>query len=768
MEQTIRLLFVLCLLVPGISVSVHAQNRQTVRVGVYHNPPKISVSEDGVVGGFHAELIEAIADVNEWDVEYVAGPWTDMLDATEAGEIDVMVDVAWSEERMVRFAFNSEAVILNWAVVYTGPGFRPQSFLDLEGRTIALMEESIHTTGQTGFSGLAESLGIGFSARMVPDYTEAFSAVSRGDADGAVVNRIFGTEFSESFGLIRSPIIFNASSIRYAFPLGGTLTTNLIEQIDQTLRELKADSASVYYDLIDRYFSDLVTERALVPPWLVALAASLAGVAFTMLLLISRLRAEVRIRRQMEATLVETARDAERANQAKSRFLANMTHEIRTPMNAIIGYSDLLQRDAGLSPKQRHALESINRSGEHLLALINDVLDMARIESGKLSLELSSFDLNTTVTDAIHVVHAIGEKAGVQIRSVLPADEQVFVRSDEPKIRQIIINLVTNAIRHSGSAVVEVSMRIHQDASRQCEIIVRDYGVGVNGEKQEAIFQSFASGDNQHSAGAGLGLAISRTYARALDGDITIQSPLSDGSSGTEFNFSFRYEAAEEPERLGRVPSDKRIRMLDPSQPPVSVLVVDDRETNRDILHELLEPIGFSVRSVDSGEACIGLLENWVPKLILMDIVMEGMDGVSAVKAIRKLPPPAGSVRIIALTASALLGERSRILQAGADAFMFKPIREQKLLRAIGELLELTYIYEDQAITPSSAGTLSDESIPRDIAAKLAAAARLGSRRDVERILDESDLSETVKTKLSSCAREFRFQDLVQMVEEGA
>ncbi|TVQ27629.1 MAG: response regulator [Spirochaetaceae bacterium] len=765
-KRTRATLFTLLLVLAGYT-ALSAQELQTVRVGVYHNPPKITVYPDGTVGGFHAELLDVIATENDWEVEYVPGIWTDMLDATETGEIDIMVDVAWSEERQARFAFNAEAVILNWAVVYTAPGFRPQSFLDLADRRVALMENSIHTTGQTGFTSLATSLELNFEPVTVGDYSAAFQKVADGDADAAVVNRIFGAEFAEEFGLIRSPVIFNASSIRYALPHDGELTGHLIQQIDDTLRVLKNDNTSIYYTLVDRYFSDLVSERASVPRWIIALTAGLALIAFTMLILVSRLRAEIRIRKQTESALVETTREAESANQAKSTFLANMTHEIRTPMNAIIGYSDLLQRDSSLTEKQRRSLEAINRSGEHLLALINDVLDMARIESGRLSLELSTFDLTATVTDALNVVHAIAEKEGVQISQNVHPDNPELIQSDEQKIRQVIINLVSNAVRHSRSPRVEVETQITHTPRRRCQITVRDFGIGIPQNTQDAIFHSFDSGTNSTTAGAGLGLVISRTYARALDGDITVRSPLRDGRSGTEFCFVFTFEPASSSIVRSQTTSNAQIRMIDPSQPPISILVVDDRETNRDILKELLESAGFLVRCVESGEACLSTLESWVPHLILTDIVMPGMDGVSTVKAIRELPEPARSVRIIALTASALLEERSRILRAGADAFMFKPYREQQLLRKIGELLPVQYIYEQTGYGSAETADEHSTEIPADIAEQLATAARLGSRRTIEAVLETADVSSQIKSELKTLARTFRFQEIIRRTEES-
>ncbi len=763
---TRAMLFTLLLVLAGCT-ALSAQELRRVRVGVYHNPPKITVQPDGTVGGFHAELLAVIAAENNWEIEYIPGFWTDMLDATESGEIDIMVDVAWSEERQARFAFNAEAVILNWAVVYTAPGFRPQSFLDLADRRIALMDDSIHTTGETGFTSLAASLELDFEPVVVGDYSTAFQEVSDGKADAAVVNRLFGAEFAEAFGLVRSPVIFNASTIRYALPRDGELTGDLIRQIDETLRELKNDNESIYYSLVDRYFSDMVTEGASVPRWIIALTAGLALVAFTMLILTSRLRAEIRVRKRTEAALVETTREAESANQAKSTFLANMTHEIRTPMNAIIGYSDLLQRDKSLTEKQRHSLEAINRSGEHLLALINDVLDMARIESGKLSLELSSFDLSATVADALNVVHTIAEKERVQITQNRKPGDSGLIQSDEQKIRQVIINIVSNAVRHSGSPRVEIETQITQTPGRYCQIIVRDFGIGIPQEEKEAIFRSFDSGASSTSAGAGLGLVISRTYARALDGDITVRSPLSDGSSGTEFCFRFAFEPASSSIVHSQTTPNQRIRMIDPSQPPIRILVVDDRETNRDILRELLESAGFLVRCVESGEACLSMFETWIPHLVLTDIVMQGMDGVSTVKAIRDLPEPARSVRIIALTASALLEERSRILRAGADAFMFKPYREQQLLRKIGELLPVQYLYEQAGNGHAETSDEHAATIPADIAEQLATAARLGSRRTIEAILETADVSSQIKSELKTLARTFRFQEIIRRTEES-
>jgi ABC-type amino acid transport substrate-binding protein len=329
-----------------------AQEVESVRIGVYDNPPKIYVDEQGEVSGFHAELIQAIAEKNEWEIEYVRGRWEELLRMTEAGEIDIMPDVAYSRERDRRFVFNEETVFINWASVYSRTGFRPQSFIDLGGARVTTMEGGIHTTGEMGIVNLARSLRINIQILPVDDYRTAFEAVKDGKADAAVVNRIFGNTYGSEYGLNRTSIIFNPVSIRYALPKPSPRTAVLAAELDAALIELKNNESSVYYHLLDEYLAGYVEETSRVPLWLLAL---LGGVTLLLVILV--------------VTLVY------------------LKKEIRTPMNAIIGYSELLQRSPEIGQDQKRRLEIINESGEHLLALINAVLDMSRIEADRVTVE---------------------------------------------------------------------------------------------------------------------------------------------------------------------------------------------------------------------------------------------------------------------------------------------------------------------------------------------------------------------------------------------
>jgi len=256
-------------LIVGMGFFVSAQEAcpTTVRVGVFENPPKIFTDENGNYVGFHVDVIEDIANKEGWIVEYVHGHFNEGLDKTEKGDIDIMVDVAWSEPRAERFAFNNEAVFINWASIYAKKGFRPTLFKDLEGKTLAGLEGGIHSTGPYGFIQLAKSFRIDIDYILVQDYADVLAAVDEGKADAGAVNRIFGNTYWRDYDIEETPITFNPIEARYALPKNGTHTACLIEKLDVHLRELREDKQSIYYKSIDKYMKDFLAEVKVTPPW---------------------------------------------------------------------------------------------------------------------------------------------------------------------------------------------------------------------------------------------------------------------------------------------------------------------------------------------------------------------------------------------------------------------------------------------------------------------------------------------------------------------
>jgi PAS domain S-box-containing protein len=426
-----------------------------------------------------------------------------------------------------------------------------------------------------------------------------------------------------------------------------------------------------------------------------------------------------------ELRVAKTAADA--ASAAKSAFLANMSHEIRTPMNAILGFTQLMRHEKGLTERQRQQLGIINSSGEHLLALVDDVLEMSKIEAGRISVHPSAFDLHSLLHEMGSMFELRAQAKGLGLRVAFEDDVPRFVVTDENKLRQVLVNLLGNAVKFTDEGRVELRVMAHRNDEGQLRLFaeVRDTGMGIAPENMERLFHYFeqiAYGP-EGQLGTGLGLTISREFVHALGGEIRVESELGVGSA---FKFDIAIEAATVNEVAGKNEA-RRVTCLCPGEPRHRILVADDAPDNRELLVELLEPIGFDVRSVANGREAFDEFEEWRPRLILMDMRMPVMDGYEATRRIRSAPG-GNDVAIIGVTASAFAEMRQGVFDAGVDEFVVKPFREGELLDKIGKLLNLRYVYEKRAegAEPETADTLDSAALamlPVDLRSRIKRAA---------------------------------------------
>lgn len=401
-------------------------------------------------------------------------------------------------------------------------------------------------------------------------------------------------------------------------------------------------------------------------------------------------------RKRLEAELIKAKDAAEAANRAKSAFLANMSHEIRTPMNAILGFSQLMRRDPAATPKQKQQIETINRSGEHLLALINDILEMSKAEAGHATLNPSAFDLHALIDDVENMLRPRAVAKGLRLEVVRSAGLPRFVTADEGKLRQILLNLLGNALKFTEKGAVALRLAAQPGAEREFQLTaeVEDTGPGISPQELAMLFRPFEQAQAGRAAGGGtgLGLAISREYVRLMGGDVTVKSRPGQGSV---FSFNIALKEASQSEATQKN-QPRQVKGLKPGQQQYRVLVADDKEDNREFLAQLLEPAGFDVRQAADGAAALIEFETWRPQLILMDLQMPGMDGYEAMRRIRA---GAGGkeAKIIVVTASVFGETNLEATGAGADDLILKPFRESELFEKIQNLLGAEYIYEEEA-----------------------------------------------------------------------
>jgi signal transduction histidine kinase/CheY-like chemotaxis protein len=424
------------------------------------------------------------------------------------------------------------------------------------------------------------------------------------------------------------------------------------------------------------------------------------------------LEQRVRERTQQLAAYAEqmdnARREAERANQAKTIFLTNMSHELRTPLNAILGFAQVLERDTTLNAKQHEHVGIIMRSGEHLLNLINDVLEMSKIESGRATLNESVFDLPELLRGIEEMMQVRANAKQLQLLFEWDDDLPRYIRADEGKLRQILINLISNGIKFTKEGGVAVRAAAASD--QRLIVEVEDTGHGIAPEEMDKLFKPFVQTESgrHNQEGTGLGLALSRQFAQLMGGDIAVRSQVGQGST---FTLTIRCEtasAADLPERE----APRRVRAIDPNDTrEYRILVVDDKWENRHLMSTWLTNVGFKVREAANGREAIAIWERWEPQLIWMDMRMPIMNGYEATRYIKSTDKGSATV-VIALTASALEAEKASILVAGCDDFVRKPTRESIIMEKMAQHLGVKFVYED-ALThaPEMREELSAETI---------------------------------------------------------
>jgi len=851
--------------------------QRVVRVGLYENPPKVYTGEGGQAAGLFPELLDELARLEGWQLQYQACEWAACLELLAQGRLDLMPDVAYSPERDQRFDFHTVSVASSWSQVYAAPQRRITTLRDLAGRRIALLAGGVQ---QSYFHQLMAGAGLDYTEVPVTTLAQGYAAVAEGRADAVLTNSFYAAANAARYRLQETPIVLLPSTLYFA--TGQGRNADLLARVDQHLRGWRNDSESVYFRALRRAMA--APPELHVPGWvrwalpvLAALGALLAGVALllrwqvgqrtaalartaqalereragleqqveertarlraiadslqrateeqqavfdaaTVGILLSRDSCIVRCNRTLERLLghppgalqgqgtrtlypdeasflatrqrifddvaahgfhseelplahrdghavwcrlmvqaidrqdpakglagtveditvqraaiaaVERARAlAEDAAQAKADFLANMSHELRTPMNSVIGLTHLALRSAPPTALREQLLK-IQRSGQHLLGVVNDILDYSRIDAGKLALECIGFDLDRLLDDVMALVAERARTKGLATRIDVADDVPRHLVGDPLRLRQVLLNYTHNAVKFTEHG--EVALRVtrapgHGTTTEGAtdgnaawlRFEVRDTGIGLSEAQRARLFQSFQQADTSTTrryGGSGLGLAIAKRLAGLMHGEVGVDSVPGQGST---FWFTARLDTAtgplpeaapallppavsaaagaldtEAPAGPDAATADGNAQAADAPTPEdaddtedtdgpaalagARVLLVEDNDLNQEVALALLHHLGLQVDVAGDGAEAVARVQQQAYDAVLMDVQMPVMDGLSATRAIRRLPAGAG-LPILAMTANAMREDRARCLAAGMDDHLAKPIEPEQLI----------------------------------------------------------------------------------------
>jgi CheY-like chemotaxis protein len=435
-----------------------------------------------------------------------------------------------------------------------------------------------------------------------------------------------------------------------------------------------------------------------------------------------------------------------------------MSHELRTPLTAVLGFADLMSRDPSIPGRSRDNLAIIIRSGEHLLTLINDILDLSKIEAGRIEVDRRDVDLGELIQDIMNMMRVRAEAKGLRLVLDQSSEFPRFVHSDPGKFRQILVNLMGNAIKFTSAG--QIMLKLTAAAIPDGHLLaveVRDTGIGIAPGDMDRIFRPFEQIMTRMTEGSGLGLTITRQYVQMLGGQISVTSEL---GKGTCFSFTIpvglvsldkaqALPVARHPARISSPTADLRL------------LIVEDQDENRLLLRCFLEPFNFQLREAVNGEEAIAIFQDWHPQLIFMDRRMPVLDGLSATRQIRSLPGGAQTI-IVAVSAHSFNEEQQEMLAAGCNGFIAKPFGAADLLALLKQHLHLDFTYTEdeapeEAARPLSATDLA--SLSPDALAVLNRLAIVCDESELVKWLESQDgLAPVVKKKLAHLIQEYQFE----------
>ncbi len=706
------------------------------------NIPPVIYLDDNRPAGVVIDIARALARHISQPVEIRAMDWQEAQALVSRGEADALLQINTTPEREKIYDFSDTLLESKFSI------FTQTDRMGISGvRNLYGLRVGVEAAGLPR-NILEKEPEI--KLEIITNFLDGFKKLSALEIDAVVVDyRVGSYVLAENrirgIKVTGEPVASSYSSI--AVKKGNA---HLLSEINNALMAIKADGT--YKNIIKHWAPkegvfqtrEQITRSiyiASISVLLMLVAISIAW-AFALRRSLTKQRcAEEALRRykdhleetvqQRTAELLIACDAAEAANKAKSVFLANMSHELRTPLNAILGFSSLMRREPQLTASQQEKLDIINRSGEHLLALINDVLEMAKIEAGRLQLEIAPFDLGSMVRDVAGMMQLRAQEKGLQLLLDQASEFPRYIKGDEARLRQILVNLVGNAVKFTAHGGVTIRLGVRQNAQQHLLIEVEDTGPGIKPEDMNRLFQPFVQlAESGMQKGTGLGLAITRQFAQLMGGTISVESTPGKGSI---FRICLPVEIVSQA-GIGVRPSRLHagdVAGLAPGQPLCRILIAEDQQENRLLLTKLMADLGLETKLAENGEQCVKLFQEWHPHLIWMDRRMPVMDGVEAARRIRALPE-GQAVKIVAVTASVFKEQRQELLDAGIDDFVRKPYHFYEIYDCLAKHLGLKYVYH-------SAGQEKAEAAPVPLTPAMLAVLPAAMREDLREALDSLD-----------------------------
>lgn len=671
-------------------------------------PPFALTTKAGEADGYSVDLIKAVAQVMGMPIKFRVGPWNEVLGALKKGEIDMLPLVAYTEDRAKIFELSAPHLVAYDAIFIRKGDSRFRSMEDIKNKEVIVMQ-SDNAHDYVLKSGIPKEHII-----TTKTVSEALRLLASGKHDYALMPKLLGLLVMKdsqitNLEVFGNPVKAYNRSFCFAVKKGDT---ELVARLNDGLSIIKASGE--YAEIYDKWFGAVESHGI---SWQTVITYILSvAVVFLVLLAIAflwsfslkkqvaqrthDLELEIHERKQVEIALhqakemAEQARiEAEMANRAKSTFLANMSHELRTPLNGILGYAQLLKNDKRLNAEHRDGIGIIQRSGEYLLTLISDILDISKIEAGHIELYPTDFHFGNLISGINELFWLRAQQQEVNYVYEPLSNLPTAVHADEKRLRQILINLLGNAVKFTQQGQVTLSIDRYQGHIR---FQIEDTGIGIAPQELDKIFLPFqqAGDPNYRADGTGLGLSITQKLVEMMGGELRVESTLGKGSL-----FWFAVELPEiEADKLIQT---KERRIIGYQGPRRKILVVDDKWENRSILVSLLSPLEFEIEEASNGQEGLEQANAFHPDLVLMDLFMPVMDGFETVRQMRKIPDFKAIV-IIAVSAGVFDYQRQESLKAGCNDFIAKPVNANELFERLQNHLELEWLYEPE-IDPQSA-----------------------------------------------------------------